>query len=141
MKRGCVILADSHQNLLEGIRELLDTMFETVVILTDKKSLFEAVDKFTPELAVVDLSLPMSSEANIARQFTSRYPELKLIILSVHDEPTAVNEVMSAGTSGFVLKRCIATDLFPAINEVFKGGTYISPSLKLRNEEAKNGSF
>lgn len=133
-------MADSHQNLLESIRELLETMFETVVILTDKKSLFEAVDKFTPELAVVDLSLPMPNEANIALQFMSRYPKLKLIILSVHDEPTAVNEVMSTGTSGFVLKRCIATDLFPAIHEIFKGGTYISPSLKSINKEVKNCS-
>jgi DNA-binding NarL/FixJ family response regulator len=131
MKRGCVILADSHQNILEGIRGLLETMFETVVMVADKKSLFEAADKCTPELAVVDLSLPGSGEANIARQFKGRYPELKLIILSVHDEPTAVSEVMSAGASGFVLKRSIAIDLFPAVRTVLEGGTYISPSLEV----------
>ena len=106
-------------------------MFETVVMVADKKSLFEAADKCTPELAVVDLSLPGSGEANIARQFKGRYPELKLIILSVHDEPTAVSEVMSAGASGFVLKRSIASDLFPAVRAVLEGRIYISPSLEV----------
>jgi two-component system secretion response regulator SsrB len=106
-------------------------MFETVVMVADKKSLFEAADKLKPELAVVDLSLPISGEANIARQFKSRYPEIKLIILSIHDEPAAVNEVMSAGASGFVLKRCIAIDLFPAVREVVHGRTYTSPSLEV----------
>ncbi|MHC4396395.1 MAG: response regulator [Planctomycetota bacterium] len=129
MKRGCVILADSHQNLLEGVRGLLETMFETVVMVADKKSLFVAVDKFRPKLAIVDISLPVSGEINVAREFKGRYPELELIILSVHDEPEAVNEVMSAGASGFVLKRSIATDLFPAVRAVLRARTYISPSL------------
>ncbi|MBN2456905.1 MAG: response regulator transcription factor [Sedimentisphaerales bacterium] len=131
MKKGCVILADSHQNLLEGVRGLLETMFDTVVMVADKKSLFEAAGKLKPELAVVDLSLPISGEVNVAREVKSRYPKLKFIILSVHDEPAAVSEAMSAGASGFVLKRSIATDIFPAVGEILKGGTYISPSLEV----------
>ena len=131
MEKGCVILADSHQNLLEGVRGLLETMFETVVMVADKKSLFEAADKLKPKLAIVDLSLQVSGEVNVAREVKRRYPELKFVILSVHDEPTAVSEAMSAGASGFVLKRSIATDLFPAVREILKGGTYISPSLEV----------
>ena len=131
MQKGCVILADSHQNLLEGVRGLLETMFDTVVMVAEKRSLFEAAGKLKPKLAVVDLSLPVSGEINVAREIKSRYPELKFIILSVHDEPTAVSEAMSAGASGFVLKRSIATDLFPAIREILKGGRYTSPSLEI----------
>lgn len=131
MKKGCVILADSHQNLLEGVRGLLETMFETVVMVADKKSLFEAVDKLKPKLAIVDLSLPVSGEVNVACEVKSRYPELKFIILSVHDEPEVLDEVMSAGASGFVLKRSIATDLLAAVHEVLHGRTYISPSLEV----------
>lgn len=56
-KGRCVILADSHQNALEGIRGLLGTMFDTVLMVADMKSLFEAIDKVRPDLAVVDLSL------------------------------------------------------------------------------------
>ena len=131
MEKGCVILADSHPNLLEGVRGLLETMFDTVVMVAEKRSLFEAAGKLKPKLAVVDLSLPVSGEVNVAREIKSRYPELKFIILSVHDEPTAVSEAMSAGASGFVLKRSIATDIFPAVREILKGGTYISPSLEV----------
>lgn len=131
MKKGCLILANSHQNLLEGIRGLLETIFNTVVMVADKKSLFETVGKLEPELAVVDLSLPVSGEVNIVREVKKRYPKLKFIILSFHDEPDSVSEVMSAGASGFVLKRCIATDLIPAVSKILKGGTYISPSLQV----------
>jgi len=131
MEKGCVILADSHQNLLEGVRELLNTVFDTVVMVADKKSLFEVAGKLKPKLAVVDLSLPVSGEVNIAREVRRRCPKLNFIILSFYDELEAVSEVMSAGASGFVLKRCIATDLIPAVREVLKCGTYISPSLRV----------
>jgi DNA-binding NarL/FixJ family response regulator len=126
MEKGCVILADSHPNLLESVRGLLKTMFETVVMVADKESLFEAAGKLNPRLAVMDLSLTVSGEVNVVRDFKNHYPHLKFIILSVHDEAEAVSEVMSAGASGFVLKRTIGTDLFPAVREILKGGTYVS---------------
>lgn len=131
MEKGCVILADSHHNLLEPVRGLLKTMFETVVMVADKESLFEAASKLNARLAVVDLSLTVSGEANVARDFKNHYPQLKFIILSVHDEDEAVSEVMSAGASGFVLKRSIVNDLFPAVREILKGGIYISSSSEI----------
>lgn len=125
-KSGCVILADRHQNLLEGIRGLLETQFETVVMVADKRSLFDAVDKVKPDLAVVDLSLSVSGQVSIAREIKESYPELKFIILSVHDEPTAIDEAMSAGAAGFVLKRSVAVDLFEAVESVQEGRTFVS---------------
>jgi DNA-binding NarL/FixJ family response regulator len=130
MKYGSVILADRHQDMLEGIRGLLEVMFETVVMVADKASLFDTAEKINPDLAVVDLSLPVSSEINIARQLKDRFPDLKIIILSVHDEQTVVSEIMNAGVSGFVLKRTAASDLFPAVDEVLGGKTFVSPLLE-----------
>ncbi len=129
-KGRCVILADSHQNALEGIRGLLDTMFETVLMVADKKSLFEAIDKVRPDLAVVDLSLKVSGEVSIAREIYDRYPELKFIILSLHDESSAVEDVLSAGASGYILKRSVGADLFAAVKSVREGRTFVSPSLR-----------
>jgi DNA-binding NarL/FixJ family response regulator len=129
-KSRCVILADRHPNLLEGIRGLLETMFESVVMVADKRSLFEAVERIKPDLAVVDLSLAGSGEASIARAINDSYPELKLIILSVHDEPAAIDEVMSAGALGFVLKRSVAIDLFKAVESVQQGRTFVSASTR-----------
>ena len=130
MKDGSVILADRHQNMLEGIRGLLEAMFETVVMVADKASLFDTAEKIKPDLAVVDLSLPVSGEINIARQLKDKYPDLKIIILSVHDEKTVVSEIMLSGVSGFVLKRSAASDLIPAVEEVLGGKTFVSPSLE-----------
>jgi DNA-binding NarL/FixJ family response regulator len=130
MKYGSVILADRHQDMLEGIRGLLEVMFETVVMVADKASLFDTAEKINPDLAVVDLSLPVSSEINIARQLKDRFPDLKIIILSVHDEQTVVSEIMNAGVSGFVLKRTAVTDLFTAVDEVLGGKTFLSPLLE-----------
>jgi DNA-binding NarL/FixJ family response regulator len=130
MKYGSVILADRHQYLLEGIRGLLEAMFETVVMVADKASLFEAVNKLVPDLVVVDLSLPVYGEINIARQLRDKYPELKIIILSVYDEKTVVSEVMASGVSGFVLKRTAGTDLIPAVDEALRGKTFVSESLE-----------
>jgi DNA-binding NarL/FixJ family response regulator len=130
MKYGSVILADRHQNMLEGIRGLLEAMFETVVMVADKASLFDTAEKINPDLAVVDLSLPVSGEINIARQLKDKYPKLKIIILSVHDEQTVVSEIMDSGVSGFVLKRSVASDLISAVDKVLGGKTFVSPLLE-----------
>ena len=128
-KGGCVILADGHQNILEGIRNLLETMFDTVIMVADRQSLFEAVEKVKPDMAIVDLSLPAADKAGIVHEIKEVFPELKFIILSVHDESTVVDEVMSAGASSFVLKQSIAVDLFKAICNVREGRTFVSASV------------
>ena len=129
MKLGKVILADNHQDMLAGERTLLESMFETVFMVADEASLIEAAEKLSPDLIVADLSLPVTKEINIARRLKKAFPGIKLIILSVHDEGTAVGECLVAGASGFVLKRTAAKDLVPAIETVMKGELYISPSV------------
>jgi DNA-binding NarL/FixJ family response regulator len=62
-------------------------------------------------------------------------PELKAILLSVHDDPSGVDECFAAGAKGFVLKRSASTDLLAAVEEVLKGGTYISPACCTQPEE------
>ena len=71
---SCVLLADRHHGLTEGMRGLLATAFGTVVMVADKASLFDTAEKLNPDLAVVDLSLPVSGEINIARQLKDKYP-------------------------------------------------------------------
>lgn len=130
-KAGRVLLADRHQNMLEGIRNLLETVFDVVIMVADEKSLLDSLDKSKPDLVVVDLSLAVTEEINVARRIRKHDPDMKIIILSVHDEQTAVDACMSAGAAGFVLKRTAANDLIPAVFEVLKGRTYVSPSVDL----------
>src|SRR5512135_2081357 len=128
MKQGKVLLADNHQNMLEGVRNLLEDRFETVFMVADEASLMEAAEKLNPDLIVADLSLPVTRELNIVRRLKTAFPRVKLIILSIHDEQAAFGECIEAGSSGIVLKRRAVDDLIPAVEAVLKGGTYVSAS-------------
>jgi DNA-binding NarL/FixJ family response regulator len=129
MKYGRVLLADSHLSMLQGVHSLLDALFETVLMVADERSLIESIATFKPELVVVDLSLPDGGEANVVRRLMWQHPDLRLIVLSVHDDPTVAILIRNTGAAGFVLKRMTATDLLPAIQEVLRGGTYVSPAM------------
>jgi DNA-binding NarL/FixJ family response regulator len=130
VKHGRVLLADSHLGMLGGVHSLLDALFETVLMVADERSLMAAIATFEPDLVVVDLSLPGGGEANIAKRLLGRHPDLRLIVLSVHDEPTVVGQLLNTGVAGFVLKRSAATDLISAVKEVLRGGTYVCPALR-----------
>ena len=129
MKYGCAILADIHHNMLEGLRGLLESTFSTVVMVADLNSLHTAVNKIHPDLVVVDLSMATKCGANIAVKIKELHPELRFIVLSVHDDKAVAKKVLDAGSLGYVLKRSTATDLLPAIDSAMKGEKYISPDL------------
>jgi DNA-binding NarL/FixJ family response regulator len=133
VKYGRVLLADSHLNMVSGVYSLLETIFESVLMVSDEHSLLEAVSTFHPDLVIADLSLPSASDSagvNLARRLKRHFPELRLIVLSVHDDPIVVAEVRSAGAVGFVLKRSVGSDLLPAVREVLAGGMYLSPAVQ-----------
>ncbi len=120
----CVLLADRHHGVTEGVRSLLRTMFDVVVMVADGPSLFESATRIGPALAVVDLSLERDGDLGWLSRLRAGCPELKLIVVSVHDEPAVARAARKAGADGFVLKRCIATDLLPAAETVLAGGRF-----------------
>jgi DNA-binding NarL/FixJ family response regulator len=124
-----VLLADGHPNMLGAVRRLLEGKFAATVMVTDEASLLEAVARMEPDLVVVDLSLPGSRGANAVRTLLGWHPALRVIVLSVHDEPPAVSQALGAGAAGFVLKRTAAADLTAAVDAVLRGETYVSPGL------------
>jgi DNA-binding NarL/FixJ family response regulator len=128
--------------MLQGVRSLLESVFSAVVMVADEGSLLEAIERLDPDLVVVDLSMPVEEGANIARQLKGRYPGLRLLVLSVHDDPTLAGLILDAGAAGFVLKRTAATDLLPAVEAALRGGSYVSPALSgrlsVRGDEAES---
>jgi DNA-binding NarL/FixJ family response regulator len=125
----CVLLADRHHGLIEGVHGLLQTAFATVVMVADENSLVESADRMHPALIVVDLSLG-SSGLSWLRRLLAQDSAAKVIVLSVHDEPTVVRAVLEGGASGFVLKRAIASDLLAAVDAVLAGERYVSPAIR-----------
>ena len=128
MRQGRVILADTHPNVLGGIRRLLEAEVETVLMVTDEISLRHALEHINPDVLVADLSLPVSTKTNIARELKKNYPQIKVIILSIHDERSVIEDMVASEIEGFVLKHRAAIDLIPAIREVLRGNKYISPN-------------
>jgi DNA-binding NarL/FixJ family response regulator len=118
---GCVLLADRHHDLAEGVRGLLETAFGTVVMVADEASLLEGASRLRPNVAVVDLSLAQHSSLGWLPALRQRCPEIRVIVLSVHDEQSVRRAAMDAGADAFVLKRAIVTDLLPAVALV-RGG-------------------
>ncbi|MCW5551403.1 MAG: response regulator transcription factor [Verrucomicrobiae bacterium] len=124
----CVVLADRHHGLTEGIRGLLETAFDAVVMVADETSLLESVRHLQPLVAVVDLSLAPGEELDWLPRLRSVGPDLKLILLSVHDEPSVRHAALAAGADGFVLKRAIARELLAAVDAVLAGQCYPAPA-------------
>ena len=133
MNNGTVVLADSHSPMLEGVRSLLEGRFEALVMVADESSLLHTVEKVRPGLAIVDISFPRMdpNSGNIVALLRERFPELKLILLSVHDEPAVAQRMLEMGAAAFVLKRSATTDLLPAIEKVLGGATFVSPAVGL----------
>ncbi len=129
MRQGRVILADKHSSMLGGIRRLLEDEVETVLMVADEHSLYHALENFNPDVVVADVSLPISTQTNIAWVLKKNFPKIKVIVTSIHDEKSVVDDVMAAGVEGFVLKRRAVVDLIPAVREVLQGRKYISPDL------------
>ena len=126
----CVLLADRHHGLIEGMRGLLETAFATVFMVGDEASLIDGVKRLAPSVTVVDLALAGGNWLQLLRTLRESSPASKLIVLSMYDEISVVRAAMGAGVNGFVLKRAIATDMLDAIAAVLRGESYISPSIR-----------
>ncbi len=122
---NCVLLADRHHGLSEGIRGLLETTFGSVFLVADENSLIEGAGMLRPAVVVVDLSLGAGDVVGLIRELRARAPGAKVLLLSVHDEPSVLRAAVAAGADGVVLKRAIATDLLLAVDEVLAGRRFI----------------
>ncbi len=129
-------MADRHHGLSDAVRGLLETAFEAVVMVADRPSLLESAARLQPDLVIADLSLARSENLDWLAQLKLISPGSRIIVLSVHDEPTAARSVLSTGADALVLKHRLATDLLPAIDRVLgpSAGTTAFPSGSAANE-------
>lgn len=127
---NCVLLADRHHRLSDGVRGLLQTTFDGVFMVADQGSLMAGAQRLAPEFVVVDVSLAQGDIAVLLHSIHAQAPAAKLLLLSVHDEPAVAAAAFAAGADGLVLKRAIATDLLPAVDALRAGRRYISPQAR-----------
>jgi DNA-binding NarL/FixJ family response regulator len=127
-KSSCVLLANRHHGLSDGIRGLLETSFETVFMVTDEASLLQGAARLTPPVVILDLSLATGDLAGLLQRVRARSPHSKVLMLSVYDERTVLEAARKAGADAVVLKRSIATDLLPVIDTLLERGSDVPPS-------------
>jgi len=127
MIRPRVLLADDHQLLLEAFRKLLEPACEVVGSVADGRALLEAAQKLRPDVIVLDIAMPLLNGLDAGAQIKQMLPNVKLIYLTVSEDPDLVAEAFRMGASGFLLKRSAASELFQAIRDVLNGKPYVTP--------------
>jgi DNA-binding NarL/FixJ family response regulator len=129
MSKPRVLLADDHTLMLGGLTKLLEPWCEIVGSVTDGRALVEAAASSRPDLAIVDISMPLLNGIEAAQRVKEVSPETKLIIVSMHDATAYVQAAFKAGASGYLLKRSATDELEQAIRTVLAGNYYVTPLL------------
>jgi DNA-binding NarL/FixJ family response regulator len=127
MKRPRVLLADDHRLLREAFAQMLEPNCEVVGTVADGRALLAAARELSPEVVVLDIAMPLLNGLDAARQLKRLMPKVKVIFLTVSEDPDLAAEAFRAGASGFLLKNSAASELFQAIQEVLQGRSYVTP--------------
>jgi DNA-binding NarL/FixJ family response regulator len=126
--RTCVVIADQQSGLFDRIKGLLQTTFSKLFVVSDKSSLIDGAGRLQPTVIVMDLSFAAGSLTGLVRELRDHAPASKLLLVSVHDEPTVVTAAIAAGADGLILKRELADSLLPAVDALLAGQRYFHSS-------------
>ena len=125
-----VLLADDHQIVRQGVRGLLERAGHHVVAeASDGQEALKLARSLSPDIAVLDLSMPLLNGLDAAREMSRLSPEIKTILLTAYTDRAYVLRAMKAGAKGYVLKTDAAEDLMRAIREISRGEMYLSPAI------------
>ena len=126
-----VALADDHPAVLAGITALLGAAPEITVVgsATTGRDALAMIQETRPDVAVIDLSLLDCSGFELARRLAEFCPDVKVLVLSVHEDRAYVQPFLQAGARGYLLKRSAAEDLLRAILAVASGDVYLDPAV------------
>jgi DNA-binding NarL/FixJ family response regulator len=126
-KRTRVLLADDHRLLVDALKSVLEPKYEVIGSVGDGRALLEAAERLRPDVVVVDIAMPKLNGLDAAKNLKQKMPGVKLIFMTMNEDPYLVGEAFRVGGSAFLLKQAAAFELTDAIEAVLKGGTYVSP--------------
>ena len=126
-----ILIADDHTILRAGIRSLLDMEpdFQVVGEVDNGQDAVYQAGQLKPDLILSDLSMPKTNGTEAIQRIKSRYPDIKILVLTVHKTEEHVHAALKAGADGYVLKDDTSNELISAINNILAGKTYLSPSI------------
>jgi DNA-binding NarL/FixJ family response regulator len=125
-----VVLADDHAGVLAELRVQLGKLFEIVGVVEDGKQAVEATLRLDPDVLILDISMPVMNGFQAAACLRDLKCRTKIVILTTYEDHEYIDKAFSSGANAYVTKRDLATALVTAIREVFRGGRFVSPSLR-----------
>lgn len=126
-----VLLAEDHTIVRKGLRSLLDKELSIEVVgeAEDGRDALKRAEELNPDVVVMDISMPGLNGLEATRQLKKRFPQMKIIILTVYSNEEYIFQTLQAGASGYLIKSAAPTDLISAINAALRGESYLSPSI------------
>jgi two-component system response regulator NreC len=126
-----VLLAEDHTIVRKGIRSLLDDQanIEVVGEAEDGREAIEKVEELSPDIILMDNTMPILNGLEATRQIKKRFPEVKILILTMHTNEEYIFQFLRAGASGYLVKQTAPTELVSAIEAVCRGDSFLSPSI------------
>ena len=126
-----IVLVDDHVILLDGIRSLLsaDPAFSVLAAVHTAQEGFDAVQAHLPDILLTDYSLQGASGLELFRRVKLKFPQTKVVILSMHDEESIVSPLLKEGVHGYLLKTIPQQELKSALTQVAAGNPYVSPEI------------
>ena len=130
MKKIKVLIVDDHTLVRDGIRALLELVADIEVIgeATNGKEALEKVEQLMPDVVLMDLAMPIMGGLEATRRIRKQFPQTKVLALTQYDDSDYVIPVIEAGARGFVTKMAAFSELASAIQAVYKGDSFLSPS-------------
>jgi DNA-binding NarL/FixJ family response regulator len=114
--------------LVDALKGILEPRCEVVGTVGDGRALLEVAAKLQPDIIVLDIAMPRLNGLDAAWHLKRTIPKIKLIFMTMNEDPDLVGEAFRAGAAGFLLKKAAAFELMDAIEKVLKGGSYVTPS-------------
>ena len=144
-----ILLVDDHSLFIEGLQALMKERPEIELVGQAKDGLeaLTQTEKLKPDIVLMDIAMPEQNGIKATKQITAKFPDVKIIVLSMYNSRELIVESLRAGAVGYVLKECESGELYEAIQSAINGNYYIARTslevmlkdyLRLLNEEAKN---
>ncbi len=126
-----VLIADDHGVLRAGLRALLNAEpdIEVVGEAGDSYETLIQTEALLPDVLLLDISMPGLGGIEVTRQVRRTFPQVRVLILTVHEDESLLQEALRAGAAGYIVKRAVESELINAIRAVWRGDVYIHPSM------------
>jgi two-component system response regulator NreC len=130
-KKRRIVIAEDHTIIREGLRALLsvDPLFEIVGEAEDGRDAIRCVETLMPDLVLMDLSMPKMDGMEAIREIKQRFPETKILALTVHKTEEHILAALRAGADGYAVKDASHAELSVAIKSILSGKSYLSPGI------------